>query len=70
MKTTYTHFKNSNTGQMVRMQEFTETPITGIPKYFYDLNGEKIGEDMELDGFVQVSEKKWNIAKRQSKFNI
>lgn len=66
MKTVYTHYKNSNTGQMLRSQEFTETTIKA-PKYFYNLSGECVGENLVLDGYVQISEKKWNVAKRKLK---
>lgn len=59
MKTTYKYFKSSNTGQMVRSQTFTETALKGIPVYFYDIKGEKIGEDLTLNGFVEISERKF-----------
>jgi hypothetical protein len=34
MKTTYTYLKNSNTGDLILKQEFSETIITDIPQYF------------------------------------
>lgn len=64
MKVTYKHWKNSNTGHLLKTQEFTETDITGIPVYFYDADGKKCGENLELVGYVEVSEKKFN---RESK---
>lgn len=59
MKTVYKYFKSSNTGQMVSSQEFTETDITGIPIYYYDINGKGIGENLILKGFVPISERKF-----------
>lgn len=59
MKTTYKFFKNSNTGQMVTSQEFTETDITGILIYYYNIKGKCIGEDLTLKGFVVISERKF-----------
>ena len=64
MKTNYEFFKNSNTGELVQKQWFTETGITGIPVYFYDVNGKQIGENMKLTGFVPISEKKFKREKR------
>jgi hypothetical protein len=31
------------------------------------LSGEPIGENLELKGFVEISEKKFNIAERKAK---
>lgn len=50
-------------------QEFTEIKIKGIPTYFYGLDGKRIGENLPLDGFVEISEKKWNRYQRQQKTN-
>jgi hypothetical protein len=65
MKTIYTYYKNSNTGEVMKSQEFTETSITGIPIYFYGLDGMGIGENLETKGFVKISEKKWDRIKRK-----
>jgi hypothetical protein len=65
MKTNYQFLKNSNTGELVKKQYFTETGINGIPTYFYNANGRQIGEDLELTGFVTISEKKFNREKRK-----
>jgi hypothetical protein len=35
MKTIYKHYKNSNTGEIMKSQEFTETEITGMPIFSY-----------------------------------
>ena len=67
MKTIYTYYKNSNTGELMKSQEFTELHITGIPIYFYGLNGDKIGENLDTTGFVPISEKNWNRYKRKIK---
>lgn len=65
MKTNYEFLKNSNTGELVKKQWFTETGITGIPTYFYDAKGRQIGEDLELTGFVPIAKKKFNREKRK-----
>jgi hypothetical protein len=67
MKTVCKYYKNSNTGELISSQEFKETRITGIPVYFYGLDGKKIGENLDTTGCVEVSEKKWNRFKRKSK---
>ena len=59
------YWKNSNTGDLLKSQEFTEINITGIPIYYYDLNGKGIGENLDIKGFVEISEKKWNRGKRK-----
>jgi len=65
MKTIYKYYKNSNTGEVMKSQEFTETRITGIPIYFYALDGSRIGEDLDTTGFVEISEKKWKRLRRK-----
>ena len=42
MKTTYTYLKNSNTGDLITKQEFSETTIKGIPIYYYRDNKSQI----------------------------
>ena len=44
---------------MVSSQEFTETDITEIPVYWYDINGQSIGENLTLKGFVPISGRKF-----------
>ena len=66
MNTIYKHYKNSNTGEAMKSQEFTETKITGIPISFYSLDGSKIGENLDTTGFVEISEKKWERLKRKA----
>lgn len=63
MKVIYKFWKNSNTGEVVKSQEFTEIPITGIPIYFYNQQGLKVGEDLELKDFVEIKEKTFLKAK-------
>lgn len=63
MKVEFTYFKNSNTGELIFRQRFSETNITGIPDYFYDKNRKSI-DTQDLSGFVEISEKKFN---RESK---
>ena len=67
MKTLYKFYKNSNNGNLMKSQEFTETAITDIPIYYYNLDGIRIGENLSLDGYVEISEKKWNLSKRKRK---
>ena len=66
MKTIYKYYKNSNTGEVIKSQEFTETKITGIPIYFYSLDGSKIGENLDTTGFVEISEKKGERLNRKA----
>jgi len=61
------YLKNSNTGELVKKSWVTETCITGIPVRYYDVNGMLTGEDLELTGFVPISEKKFNREKRHLK---
>lgn len=63
MKVIYRYWKNSNTKEVVKSQEFTETTITGIPTYFYNQQGLKVGEDLDLKGFVEIKEKTFLKAK-------
>ena len=58
MKTIIKHWKNSNTGELLKSQEFTETSIQ-FPIYFYNTKGEQIGENLDLKGFVEIKEKKF-----------
>lgn len=66
MKTIYRYYKNSNTGEAMKSQEFTETNIKKIPIFFYSLDGSKIGENLDTTGFVEISEKKWERLKRKA----
>ena len=65
MKAIYKYYKNSNTGEVMKSQEFTETKIKRIPTYFYGLDGKCIGENLDINGFVEISEKKWKRLKRK-----
>ena len=70
MKTEYTFYKNSNTGELIMKQHFYDTQIQNIPDYFYDINKKKI-LNPDLTGFVIISEKKFNREyKRNKKSNI
>ena len=57
MKTVYTYYKNSNTGDVIKSQEFTETKIK-FPVYYYR-NKQPI-DTPDLTGYVKISEKKYN----------
>jgi hypothetical protein len=58
MKTIKKFYKNSNTGELIKSQEFTETLIK-FPVNFYDAEGNKVGENLTLEGFVEIKEKKF-----------
>lgn len=58
MKTIYKYWKNSNTGELIKSQEFTETQIK-FPINYYDIDGNQIGENLDLKGFVEIKEKKF-----------
>lgn len=53
MKTTYNHFKNHETGDLIKSQEFTETSITGMPIYYYRNN--KSIDTPNLKGYVKIN---------------
>lgn len=72
MKTIYTHFKNSNTNELILKQEFIESPIK-FPTYYYSVG--KITEcvyeqpfnqpdTFDLTGFVPISERKFERIKK------
>ena len=66
MVTTYTYYKNSNTGEIVMKQSFSELSFK-TPDYFYDWEKKSI-DTPNLIGFVVISEKKFNkIAKDKLK---
>jgi len=58
MTTTYTYYKNSNTGEILMKQHFSDTSIK-FPDYFYDWNKKSI-DTPDLTGFVEISEKTFN----------
>ena len=60
MKTIIKYWKNSNTGELLKTQEFTETVIK-FPTYFYDIGGKQVGENLDLKGFVEIKEKKFKL---------
>ena len=62
MKTEYTYYKNSNTGELIIQQHFSGISFNS-PDYFYN-SKKQIIENPTLKGFVQISEKKFN---RESK---
>lgn len=64
MVTTYRYYKNSNTGDIFKSQEFTEIPFDS-PIYYYRHN--KQIETPDLTGYVEISEKKYNRIKRKQK---
>lgn len=66
MKVVYKFWKNSNSGDLIRSQEFTETGIKGIPIYYYR-GKDNIGENIILEGYVEIKEKTY---RRESKNNL
>lgn len=62
MKTELTFYKNSNTGEIVMKQHFSNISFD-CPDFFYDKDRKSI-DTPDLKGFVEISEKKFN---RQSK---
>ena len=60
MKTIIKYWKNSNTGELLKTQEFTETTIK-FPIYFYNIEGKQVGENLDLKGFVEIKEKKFKL---------
>lgn len=65
MKTVYNYYKNSNTGELLKSQTFTETDIKNLAVNFYDVNGKKVGENLKLDGFVPINQKKFERASKK-----
>jgi len=63
MKTIYKYWKNSNTGDVIMSQEFTETNID-FPINYYR-NNESINTP-DLTGYVEISEKKYRRIKRKT----
>jgi hypothetical protein len=57
MITTKTYYKNSNTGELIMKQHFSEIDFE-CPDYFYDKNKQSI-DTPSLIGFVKISEKKF-----------
>lgn len=64
MVTTYKYYKNSNTGDIIKSQKFTETQIK-FPLYYY--RGNQSIETPDLTGYVEISEKKYNRIIRKQK---
>lgn len=58
MKTIIKFWKNSNTGELLKSQQFVETVIK-FPTYFYNTEGKQVGENLALEGFVEIKEKKF-----------
>ncbi len=58
MKTTYTYYKNSNTGELIKKQSFSEIPYKQ-PDYYYNHRNHIIEEKVDLAGYVQITEKKF-----------
>jgi len=64
MATVYTHYKNHDTSDLIKSQEFKDTGIKGIPTYWYR-NNLSI-ETPDLTGYVTISEKKFNRLTRKN----
>lgn len=59
MKFTTKFWKNSNTGELLKSVETSETSIKGIPIRFYNKDGKGVGDNLTLKGFVEIKEKKF-----------
>jgi hypothetical protein len=66
MKTTYTYYKNSNTGELIKKVQHISEYIKNIPDSFYDAFGKSV-ENPNLTGFVEISEKKFNRESKKQK---
>jgi hypothetical protein len=58
MKITEEHYKNSNTGEMIKKVSYASDVIKGIPDGYYGIDKQPI-ENPDLTGFVLISEKKF-----------
>ena len=58
MKVIYKYYKNSNTGEIIMKQIFSETNIK-IPEYYYNWNRREINKP-DLTGFVEISREKFD----------
>lgn len=52
------YYKNSNTGDLITSQRFVGYSFE-IPVYWYR-NNKLIGENLNIVGYVEISEKKYN----------
>ncbi len=59
MAAEYKYYKNSNTGDLIKSQSFVNTLIKHSPVYWYR-NNKSIGENLNIVGYVEISEKKYN----------
>ncbi len=66
MNTNYKWLKHSNTGEIVLEQTFTDIGIKGIPNFYYDIAGKPLKDNMDLTGFVEITERKVNRIKRKT----
>lgn len=65
MAVEYKYYKNSNTGEIIFSQYF-DIGIKNIPTYWYDFYSSPIGENINIpDGFIEISEKKYQRMKRK-----
>ena len=62
MKTIYTYLKNSNTGDIITKQEFTEC-IINFPTLYYRDN--KSIDIPDLSGYIEITEKKYKQLMRK-----
>ena len=67
MRTIYTYYKNSNTGQLIKEQRFEDISFV-CPVFQYDCNGKQINP-VDLAGFVRISEQKFIRECRYKKAN-
>ena len=65
MKEELTYYKNSNTGELIMKQHFSDIEIKIKHDYFYDINKKNLEITNLPVGFVEISEKKFN---RETKY--
>jgi hypothetical protein len=69
MKTNYTYYKNSNTGELIMKQHFSGVSFD-CPDCFYNVN-KNLNDVTNLIGFIEISEKKFEReVKRNTKFRV
>ena len=65
MVTVYTYYKNHDTQDLIKSQEFTEVAIKGLKVNWYREN--RSIDDPDLKGYVTISEKTFNRLTRKTK---
>ena len=60
MKVIMKYYKHSTTGELIKKQIFEGCSFNS-PDYYYDLYGRQIEDDVDLTGFLEIKEKKWDL---------